>query len=99
MKILSLLVLGFFINFLALPTIAVALDIDLNIPTISISEENKKPITNTEEEHHPFNILDHLTDLTLNRTASAKSAPTVHTNDRLPRIDIREIPYPPPDLA
>lgn len=99
MKILSILVLGLFINFLALPTIAVALDIDLNIPTISISEENKKPITNSEEEHHPFNILDHLSDLTLDRIASAKSTAFDTINDRLPRVDIREIPDPPPDLA
>ncbi|WP_430614214.1 hypothetical protein [Flavobacterium sp. JP2137] len=99
MKVLSLIVLGFFINFLALPTIAVAFDMDLNIPTISISEENKKPITNTEEEHHPYNIFDYLSDWGLDRKATAKNGSFDHINDKLPRLNIREIPDPPPDLA
>lgn len=38
-------------HFLAMPTIAVWCDIDLEIPAITISEENKKPITNAEEEN------------------------------------------------
>ncbi|MGL5274429.1 hypothetical protein [Myroides sp.] len=52
MKYVSLIVLLFFVNFLATPTIAVLAGIDLEIPSVTISEENKKPITNAEEEHN-----------------------------------------------
>ena len=61
MKFASILVLLFFVNFIATPTIAVLAGIELDIPMITISEENKKPITNAEEEEkghwngfHPF---------------------------------------------
>lgn len=50
MRYLSLVVLFFFVNFIATPTIAVLAGIELDIPMITISEENKKPITNAEEE-------------------------------------------------
>lgn len=50
MKYASALVLFFFVNFIATPTIAVLAGIELDIPMITISEENKKPITNAEEE-------------------------------------------------
>ncbi|MBB1140565.1 hypothetical protein [Myroides sp. WP-1] len=50
MKYASILVLLFFVNFIATPTIAVLAGIELDIPMITISEENKKPITNAEEE-------------------------------------------------
>ncbi|MGG5578756.1 hypothetical protein ACPDHL_15650 [Myroides sp. C15-4] len=50
MKYASLVVLFFFVNFIATPTIAVLAGIELDIPMITISEENKKPITNAEEE-------------------------------------------------
>ncbi|MFD0701799.1 hypothetical protein [Myroides pelagicus] len=52
MKYVSLIVLLFFVNFLATPTIAVFAGIDLEIPAVNISEENKKPITSAEEENH-----------------------------------------------
>lgn len=58
MKYVSLIVLLFFVNFIATPTIAVLAGIDLEIPSVTISEENKKPITNAEEEHQ-----GHLWDL------------------------------------
>ncbi|AJH14682.1 hypothetical protein [Myroides profundi] len=51
MKYVSLIVLLFFVNFIATPTIAVLAGIELEIPSVTISEENKKPITNAEEEH------------------------------------------------
>ncbi|WP_121966146.1 hypothetical protein [Myroides sp. N17-2] len=50
MKYVSLIVLFFFVNFIAMPTIAVLAGIELDIPSVTISEENKKPITNAEEE-------------------------------------------------
>ncbi|MEK6492613.1 hypothetical protein [Myroides odoratimimus] len=52
MKYVSLIVLFFFVNFIATPTIAVLAGIELEIPSVTISEENKKPITNAEEENH-----------------------------------------------
>ncbi|MDM1044480.1 hypothetical protein HX004_13675 [Myroides sp. 1354] len=61
MKYAALVVLFFFVNFIATPTIAVLAGIELDIPMLTISEENKKPITNAEEEEkghfhglHPF---------------------------------------------
>lgn len=67
MKYVSLIVLLLFVNFLATPTIAVMVGIDLDIPSVTISEENKKPITNAEEEHKghlwdlaSFHNLNHL---------------------------------------
>ncbi|MCC9043506.1 hypothetical protein LNQ81_12570 [Myroides sp. M-43] len=68
MKYVSLIVLFFFVNFIAMPTIAVLAGIELDIPSVTISEENKKPITNAEEEEKghlwdfssskDFNLLD-----------------------------------------
>ncbi|WP_060873618.1 hypothetical protein [Myroides odoratus] len=61
MKYAAIVVLFFFVNFIATPTIAVLAGIELDIPMLTISEENKKPITNAEEEEkghfhglHPF---------------------------------------------
>lgn len=50
MKYVSLIVLFFFVHFIAMPTIAVLAGIELDIPSVTISEETKKPITNAEEE-------------------------------------------------
>lgn len=50
MKYISVIVLLFFVNFIATPTIAVLAGVKLDIPMITISEENKVPITNAEEE-------------------------------------------------
>ncbi|MBB1149612.1 MULTISPECIES: hypothetical protein [unclassified Myroides] len=63
MKYASLVVLLFFVNFIATPTIAVLAGIELDIPMIAISEENKKPITNAEEEEKGhFNDFFHVQD-------------------------------------
>lgn len=63
MKYASLVVLFFFVNFIATPTIAVLAGIELDVPMITISEENKKPITNAEEEEKGhFNYFHHFQD-------------------------------------
>ncbi len=65
MKYLSLIVLFFFVNFLATPTIAVLAGIDLELPMITISEENKKPVFAEEEEKGHMSYFSLFNDLSL----------------------------------
>lgn len=85
-------------HFIAMPTIAVWCDIELDIPSITISEETKKPITNAEEEnHHVWNFPFHQD---LNFQSKESSSVLNYSNTSLAYLLFEiEVQSPPPELV
>lgn len=103
MKILSVVVLFFFVNFIALPTLAIAMDMDLITTSIAMAEEEKNPNNNLQEEevHNKYKFSDLLKSsysLDDNGRCALKKG-FLHFNEDLPSFQLTKIPSPPPELS
>lgn len=97
MKFLSTLVLLLFMNFIAMPTIAIWCDIELNISTVTISEENKNPISNSEEDNQHLWQLPILNDFNFENEGSCSVANYANTSLHYLLCEY-EVQSPPPDF-